>query len=957
MHPAPRFFSRILLPSMVAVLLFLVAIYLFVLPNYQESLMNGKRETIRELTSTAWSVMHKLDLMVSDDFTLEKAKNEAAVIISDMRWGDELKDYFWITDTTPRMVMHPYRPSMNGMDLSDYKDERGKNFFVEIVKLVKENGDGYIDYKWQWKDDSLTVVSKLSYVKAYQPWGWIVGTGIYIDDVNREIESLTQKVFWISILITIIIAAIIGYLARRNYVAESERQKVQERLRDSMERYKKLVEASTDGVLMMIDEEIVYCNPYLLNLLGYTQEEFDQHDDQFYNSLECFLKLVSSTMEEGKGAKHPEIAMEQKITKKNGLAVDVVVNRSKFDMGGKQGYIYAVKDVSKHKDVERELDLSMEKFKSIAGLMNIGVFRCTLGRQSRFVEVNPKILNLLGYTTEFELKDTRVQDLFEVEEERKEVIRAINEGTAIKDRLLRIRRSDGSVLPSLVSLFPVSDAHGKMVFCDGMLIDAYDHLCRDTDFEKNPSTLHLSANVLLRPIHDFILPAPVCQSKTSVVAASRILTRSKSDIIIILDESNYPIGLVTHSDISRRIVAAGANLETPIFEIMSAPIISVSDEDMVMDAFTLMLQNRVSYIVVKSKDMEKLGYISLLSLSELKKDTPEYLINAINQADSTYEISSILNQQPRLIRNLLESGTSVATVGKFISKLSDTITAKLIGDAISKIGEPPVPFAFLALGSDGRREQTLASDQDNAIVYDDEDGSSESHRTYFLQLGEMVCKSLNEVGYPLCEGGVMAMNPDWCMGFEQWQKHIMVWINTPNPQEILNTSIFFDFRPVYGDFQLANKLQKFCQEKLKDQNIYFYNLAQTTINLKVNNTEGLKDNETYDLKLPIMVITSIARLWSLRYGIGERNTTERLMALKSLGTFSSALHQEFDQAYRQLMLLRIKNQLRQVDGNQQPGNKIEVKSLADIERLTIRKIVTTVSDHQGRIGIDFRVQQ
>jgi signal transduction histidine kinase len=193
MHSNPRFFSRILLPSMGAVLLFLVAIYLFVIPNYRESLMDGKRETIRELTSTAWSVMHKLDLMVSDEFSEEKARQEAAIIISDMRWGEEFKDYFWITDTTPRMVMHPYRPSMNGMDLSDYKDQRGKNFFVDIVKLVKQDGDGYIDYKWQWKDDSLTVVSKLSYVKAYEPWGWIVGTGIYIEDVNRQIEILNPE--------------------------------------------------------------------------------------------------------------------------------------------------------------------------------------------------------------------------------------------------------------------------------------------------------------------------------------------------------------------------------------------------------------------------------------------------------------------------------------------------------------------------------------------------------------------------------------------------------------------------------------------------------------------------------------------------------------------------------------------------------------------------------------------
>ncbi len=955
MQSNPRFFSRILLPSMIAVLLFLVAIYFFVIPNYRENLMEGKRETIRELTSTAWSVMHKLDLMVSNDFGVSKAKQEAALIIGDMRWGEEMKDYFWITDTLPRMVMHPYRPSMNGMDLSNYRDQNGKNFFVDIVKLVQGQGDGYIDYKWQWKDDSLTVVSKLSYVKAYEPWGWIVGTGIYVDDVKSEIETLTRRLLWITVLITILIAAIIAYLARRNLIVENERNRAQERLRDSMERYKKLVEASTDGVLMIIDNEIVYCNPFLLNLLGYTQSDFDQQDSQFYKTINDFLQLFSASIDKGQGVKQHEISMEQKILKKNGVLTDVVVNRSKFEIEGKQGFIFAVKDVSKHKDVERELDLSMEKFKSIAGLMSIGVFRCTLGRQSRFVEINQKAITLLGYYSESEVKDTRVQDLFEIEEEKNEVIKAINEGFTIKDRLLRLKRADGSIVPTLVSLFPVSDAHGKMVFCDGMLIDAYDHLGRGSNFSSNTSTINLSANVLLRPLKDFAQVAPYCTMHTKIFIASKILTSSKADLLIVNDETGVAVGLVTHSDISRRVVAAGIDLNSPISEIMSAPLISVSEDEMVMDAFTLMLQHRISYIVVKSLSNAKKHYISLLSLSELRKDTPEYLSNTIDKAQSVFEINETMLQLPRQIRNLLETGTGIASIAKFTSKLSDSVTAKFIDEAISELGKPPVPFVFLVLGSEGRKEQTLATDQDNAIVFQDMSHEvPNSHRQYFLTLGAIVCNRLCEVGFPLCKGGVMAMNSDWCMSLADWEARVAQWISTPNPQEVLNTSIFFDFRPVYGDFGVANRLQKFCQMRLKDQNVYFYNLAQTTISIKVNAIEG-KENDSYDIKIPILAITSIARLWSLRYGIGERNTAERFLALKSIGIFTSSHRDEFDQAYRFLMNLRLKNQLQQIESNSVPDNKIPVQSFSDIDRIMIKKIVTIIADHQARIAIDFRV--
>ncbi|MFP4555289.1 MAG: DUF294 nucleotidyltransferase-like domain-containing protein [Bacteroidales bacterium] len=951
-----RFFSRILLPSMVAVLIFLVAIYLFVIPNYRDSLMDKKRETIRELTNVAWSVMHKLDLMVDADFSLQMAQKEAALIIGDMRWGDELKDYFWITDTLPRMVMHPYRPSLNEMDLSDYEDLGGKKLFVEMVDVVHKHGYGYVDYKWQWKDDSTKVVPKLSYVKEFEPWGWIVGTGIYIEDVKTEITRITSSLLWISILITILIGAFITYLARRNYVAERERQLAQERLRDSMERYKKLVEASTDGVLMMIGNEIAYCNPYLLNLLGYSQEEFDQKDPLFFETLSSFIEFDTKDDGQVAGTEHPEISTEQKVKKKNGVMVDVVVNRSTFEIEGKQGVIYAVKDVSKHKDVERELDLSMEKFKSIAGLMNLGIFRCTLGRQSRFIEMNPKALELLGYASQSELRDTHVQELFDVNEERKEVVRAINEGIHIKDRLIRLKRADGTILPALVSLFPVNDAHGKTVYCDGIIIDAYDHLTRDISFEKSSSANQLTANILLQPIKDFLLPAPHCDMDTTVIAAAKLLTKVKADILLVKGDDASILGLVTHRDISRRVVAQGGDSSIRVSEIMSAPVISVSDEDMVMDAFSLMVQHRISYVVVKSKDTEKPSYISLLKLSQLRKDTPEYIVNSIQSSASVYEINSEMERLPYIIRNLVESGTGASTTGKLISKISDTISEKLISDAMADIGEPPVPFVFLALGSEGRREQTLATDQDNAIVFKSLGKEKDAHnREYFLKLGSKVCNLLNMAGYPLCKGGVMAMNEEWCMSFDSWQKTITGWVNIPNPQEILNISIFFDFRPVYGDFELANEMHKFCRILLKDKSVFFYNLAQSTINLKLPAIDSFKEKDEYDIKLPILAITSIVRLWSLKYGVGERNTIERMFALETASIFTSELRNELEQGYRFLMLMRIKNQLRQFEHNLDVSNYINPKILSEIEKLTLKKVINTITNQQNRLAMEFRV--
>ena len=833
MHIGLRFFSRILLPALVAIFLFVGVTFLVIIPSYRENLMEGKRETIRELTNTALSVMHKLDKMVSDTLSLDQAQEEAALIIGDMRYGPEQKDYFWITDTVPVMVMHPYRPGMIGMNLSDYRDNQGKNFFVDIVDIVRENGEGYIDYKWQWKDDSLTVVSKLSYVKAYEPWAWIVGTGIYIDDVNREIASLSRRVIRISILATLILAALIAYLARRNYVAELERQKAQEKLRDSMERYKKLVDASADGVLLVLEEEIAYANPYILGLFGFSEEDFEKRESKLLEKLKMLIVVANHGHE---GESEDALVSEQEIEGVNNNPVDVVVNRSKFELEGKHGFIYGVKDISRQKDRVRELEMKIEKFRSL-------------------------------------------------------------------------------------------------------------------------DKLQISSNLLLQPLSDHLQFALQCEPGTPVRMAARMMSRAQADVILVMNEDSSLAGIITQSDISRRIVAPGWDPDLPVEKIMSAPVISIAEDDLLMDAFSLMLQHQISYIVVNPKEHGRPAYVSLLSLSELRRDTPEYLLNAIRKAETVYEVSNTLNRLPYLIQRLAETGTGAATSGKLISKISDAITRKLIDEAILELGPPPGPFVFLALGSEGRYEQTLATDQDNALVFKSEDqNQKQACQDYFLQLGNIVCNNLSKAGYPLCKGGVMAMNPEWCMDIEDWQKAISAWIATPNPQELLKTSIFFDFRAVAGQMDLAEDLQHWVLKELREKEIFFFNLAKSVIALRpqILDSSAFR-HETIDLKLPILALTGIVRLWALKSGISLRNTMERLFALESAGAISQGLMNDFDQGFKFLTLMRIKNQLLQFETGNPFTNHIPTRDLSEMDKAMLQRVTTRINDHLNRIAIDFRI--
>lgn len=178
---------RVAVPVVGTVCLFLAAAFFYYLPTVRESLMQQKRDALQNLTQTAWSVLEAHYFMESTgQMSGGEARRKAVEIISRMRFGKEGKDYFWINDLQPLMIMHPYRPDLDGKGLEDYVDSVGTRLFVAFVSVTGETGEGFVNYYWQWKDDPNRIVPKLSFVKRFEPWGWIVGTGVYIDDVDAE---------------------------------------------------------------------------------------------------------------------------------------------------------------------------------------------------------------------------------------------------------------------------------------------------------------------------------------------------------------------------------------------------------------------------------------------------------------------------------------------------------------------------------------------------------------------------------------------------------------------------------------------------------------------------------------------------------------------------------------------------------------------------------------------------
>lgn len=228
----------VILPAVLSVLLFFMTIFFLALPSMESALMAQKRVLLREMTELAWNTLNQYQAKAAAGELTESAAQAAAVEhIRKLRYGIELKDYFWINDLHPKMIMHPYRSDLEGKDISNFSDPNGKRLFLDFVSTVDRHGSGFVDYEWQWMDDPNRIVPKISFVKGFAPWGWVIGTGVYINDVEHEIAAITKKLtlsgvgilIFITFLSTIIILQGVS-AEKKRITAEKEARLQQEQL-------------------------------------------------------------------------------------------------------------------------------------------------------------------------------------------------------------------------------------------------------------------------------------------------------------------------------------------------------------------------------------------------------------------------------------------------------------------------------------------------------------------------------------------------------------------------------------------------------------------------------------------------------------------------------------------------------------------------------------------------------
>lgn len=539
-----------------------------------------------------------------------------------------------------------------------------------------------------------------------------------------------------------------------------------------------------------------------------------------------------------------------------------------------------------------------------------------------------------------------------------------NNRTSIRSVLIKadtkLLRVPQNTFLELINSYPDFNAFFIQQFGTKMQIPGYSKMLNREEAPLNAAVYDHFFTKSISSLHPRSLIT--CYEDQSVVEAAQIMSKTRQSCIFVKTRDEKYIGYMTDITIREKVVAAGMDAHAPVREFMASPIFVISQEALIYEAILMMFKHKIRYVVV-----EKAGvYTGLLSRNKLLSDqsySPFVFIQSFKLANNIEELKARWEQAPEIVFQILSRGVKAENVNKVINTITDSITQTIIDKVLEEMGTPPCRFVFMVLGSEGRKEQTLKTDQDNALIYEDRPAEErEGIREYFLAFAEKVSDHLNEVGFVYCEGGFMAKNPKWNHSLSHWKQNYTNWIAEIIPETAANFATFFDSRRVYGDRELIEELKDHIKEHLTHASgRLFYHLAVNALKyeppltfFRSIRTISKNNQEVFNIKHAMTPIVDIIRVYALKHQIMSTNTGERLLELYKSDLMTKEQYYELLQAYYFLMAMRLKRQAKTIIRKQgEPTNFIEPKSLTNIERVTLREIFKVIARFQTRVKTEF----
>lgn len=500
-------------------------------------------------------------------------------------------------------------------------------------------------------------------------------------------------------------------------------------------------------------------------------------------------------------------------------------------------------------------------------------------------------------------------------------------------------------------------------FCTRRLANLLDLTLRSVQADL---ATEVSGDTALRTLLESLVHrSPVtCAPQTPIQRALETMHAAHVGSIIVTDTQSQPIGVFTLHDLLRVTATSALAFTSPIEQVMSAPALTLSPRDSAYQAALLMTRHGIGHVCLVDSG-RLVGVVSERDLFSLQRIGLVRLSRSITQATDIPTLARLGKDVHRLIDQMLVQGASVAQLMQIIAALNDSITRRIIYLYSNENGVSNLEFTWLSFGSEGRQEQTLKTDQDNGMLFVPPTGKpADAVRARLLPLARRINEALDQCGFPLCRGNIMASNPECCLSLEEWKERFATWIDQGTPDHLLKASIYFDLRPLHGDERLAAELKHWVAQCARDSSRFRRLMAENALRNQpplglVRDfvlASGGEHAHTLDLKMRGAIpFVDGARLVALAQGITETNTFARLRAAAKSGKLRTSEAEAWCDAYSFIQLMRMRAHQRQQREYQALDNHINPDDLNDLDRRILKEALRQARKLQTYIALEYQI--
>lgn len=468
------------------------------------------------------------------------------------------------------------------------------------------------------------------------------------------------------------------------------------------------------------------------------------------------------------------------------------------------------------------------------------------------------------------------------------------------------------------------------------------------------------------PLGELAMRHPVvCNPETPLRDAVRLMHEQQVGSIVVVDPQRYPTGIFTLRDLRQVVAAADADLGAPIARHMTAQPFYLSPQASAFDAAMAMTERHIAHVCLV-ENRRLCGVVSERDLFSLQRVDLVHLARTIRHAPRLDTLVSLRGEISQLVERMLAHGASSTQITQIITLLNDHTVCRVIELALAERGDPGVPFSWLCFGSEGRREQTLHTDQDNGILFEAADSAeADAIRARLLPLAQYINQCLAQCGFTLCKGNVMAGNPELCLSRSEWARRFAGFVREASPENLLGSSIYFDLRVVWGDEQGCEQLRQGLLDQVADNRIFQRMMADNALRQRppvgrlrefVLTRQGNDKAATLDLKVQgLTPFVDGARLLALANGIGACNTLERLRQLVAKGVIEALDGAAYEEAYHFIQQTRMQQHQRQTRDNLPYSNRLDPDSLNHLDRRILRESLRQAQRLQSSLALRYQL--